>query len=119
MRIWLSSWEWECCGTPFEVGSEVALSVRFGVSEWVADALGPELAETVDAEEMHHEDMNVQLDLDRRSGVVTAIAEVRLTRDQGHPVPGSAQVSAAPRVPWHEEGGPGQSGFLVDIDRHR
>jgi hypothetical protein len=30
-RLWLESWEWQCCGEPFKVGSEVVVACGFAV----------------------------------------------------------------------------------------
>jgi len=115
MRIWLAAWEWACCGEPFQVGSEVRFSLAYGIDEWLADALGPDLAQTVDAREMHHEDEP----LPQRFGTVTAIAAVRLRREGGFPVPGSGQIFPADAVPWSVPEQRPPSGFLVDIDLRR
>jgi hypothetical protein len=112
MRIWLSGWEWGCCGDPFQVGSEVSLGLAYGIDAWLANALGAELAETVDAREMHHEDEP----LPQRMGVVTAIAAVRLRHEGGFPVAGSAQLAPAAAVPWSVPDERPPSGFLVDLD---
>jgi hypothetical protein len=49
VKVWLTDWEWECCGDYFEVGSEVEWGVMPLPQEeraWL-DALGEELLDTV------------------------------------------------------------------------
>jgi len=112
MRIWLASWEWSCCGDPFKVGSNVSFGLAYGIDAWLANALGAELAETIDACEMHHEDDP----LPQRIGIVTTITAVRLRHEGGFPVPGSAQLSPVSAVPWDLPGERPPSGFIVDLD---
>jgi hypothetical protein len=100
-RVWLSGWEWECCGDPFEVGDSVTFMTDRTVDPWLADQLGPQLAEGVSAVEAHHEEVGSE----RVIGVVLAINGValrylerripreRLGRPQ-HDVPSRYQSSA-------------------------
>lgn len=93
-RVWLSGWEWACCGDPFAVGHRVEFSIATrGVSDELKAALGEQLARTVDAMESHHE-ANFP---DRVGGLVTAVCEVtqeflerRELRRPGHGAPPDA-----------------------------
>ncbi|MEV7692719.1 DUF6578 domain-containing protein [Microbacterium sp. NPDC089189] len=98
-RVWLSTWEWACCGEPFAVGDHV----DFGISsreleDWFTQTLGAALSSTVDAVESHHE---VEF-TDRVSGIVTAVhavsqgfVERRELRRPGHGAPRDAVAPAA------------------------
>lgn len=90
-RVWLSEWEWACCGDAFAIGD----SVDFGIETRspvpvLGDMIGPALVVTVDAIESHHEsEFN-----DRIRGRVTAVHAVTLevierrsVRRPGHGAP--------------------------------
>jgi hypothetical protein len=72
MRVWLTPWEWACCGDPFEIGDEVDFGIRSRDPSELVDALGAELTGTVDALESHHEEEYA----DRVRGRVVAVHEV-------------------------------------------
>ena len=56
-RVWLTKWEWACCGDPFCLGDEVDFGIESRtVHPALADVLGPEVLATVDAVESHHEE---------------------------------------------------------------
>jgi hypothetical protein len=90
-RVWLTNWEWSCCGEPFGVGDRVDFGVeRRGPDDWLIATLGVEIARTVDAIESHHEE---ELP-DRIRGLVRAIQSVthdvierRELRRPGHGAP--------------------------------
>ncbi|WP_308289097.1 DUF6578 domain-containing protein [Microbacterium trichothecenolyticum] len=98
-RVWLTQWEWACCGDAFEVGDDV----DFGIATRTPDAslaelLGPALLATVDAVESHHEEEFP----DRVRGRVTAVHaatfevwERRSLRRPGHGAPANAVMPAA------------------------
>ncbi|WP_395245000.1 DUF6578 domain-containing protein [Agromyces sp. MMS24-K17] len=55
--VWLTEWEWACCGEPFGVGDRVewrAVGVRPS-DAWLGEVLGTELAGEVSWAETHHE----------------------------------------------------------------
>lgn len=53
-RIWVSAWQFDCCGDAFDVGSDVRLTVVEPDVEWLSEVLGPEEARRVTASEEHH-----------------------------------------------------------------
>jgi len=71
-RVWLTPWEWACCGDPFEIGDRVDFGIRSRDPEVLVDELGAELTGTVDALESHHEDEYA----DRVRGRVVAVHEI-------------------------------------------
>lgn len=104
-RVWLTNWEWSCCGEPFAVSDRVDFGIEHrGADEWLIDTLGAEIAATVDAVESHHEHEFV----DRVRGRVTAIQAVtqqfverQELRRPGHGAPADA-VAPAPGEEWPE-----------------
>ncbi|MCP2636249.1 hypothetical protein K0817_006655 [Microbacterium sp. HD4P20] len=130
-RVWLTGWEWDCCGDPFTVGDRIDLNVSREVRGWFTEMLGPELADSLDAIESHHDEPGP----DRLTGTVTAIHAVTLEHAERReprpdhpplpepvemgegvwltigprdpwvtviePIPGTAALVPAPGVPWH------------------
>jgi hypothetical protein len=49
VRVWLTEWEWQCCGEDFRVGSEVDWDVMpLQPEEWAnLEPLGEELLDTI------------------------------------------------------------------------
>lgn len=97
-RVWLTKWEWECCGDAFGVGDEIDFGIEIrGPHPALADELGQELAATVDAMESHHEEEFA----DRVRGRVVAVYAVtrevvhrRSLRRPGHGAPLDAAMPA-------------------------
>ncbi|MFG2098325.1 DUF6578 domain-containing protein [Streptomyces sp. NPDC048612] len=56
LTVWLDDWQMQCCGDPFDIGSEVSWTLIDPDKEWLADVLGAGTAATVDAAEDHHVD---------------------------------------------------------------
>ncbi|NLP84022.1 hypothetical protein HF576_09185 [Microbacterium sp. CFH 90308] len=90
-RVWLTDWEWACCGDAFVVGDDVDFGIATrDVASRLSETLGPSLVGTVDAVESHHEEDFP----DRVRGRVTAIhavtrefVERRSLRRPGHGAP--------------------------------
>ncbi|TFD21129.1 DUF6578 domain-containing protein [Cryobacterium sp. TMS1-13-1] len=90
-RVWLTEWEWACCGDAFAIGDEVDFGIETRTPRAaLADVLGPELFATVDTMESHHEEEFT----DRVRGRVVAIHAVtqdvierRSLRRPGHGAP--------------------------------
>ena len=72
-RVWLSDWEWQCCGDAFAVGDEIDFGIEArDPRPALADMFGPALVATVDAIESHHEEERA----DRVRGRVVAVHAV-------------------------------------------
>lgn len=72
-RVWLSGWEWQCCGDAFAVGDEIDFGIEArDPRRALADMFGPALVATVDAIESHHEEERA----DRVRGRVVAVHAV-------------------------------------------
>jgi hypothetical protein len=54
MTVWVGSWQMQCCGKPFRVGSRVSWTLGGADPDWVETMLGADTQETVDAVEEHH-----------------------------------------------------------------
>jgi hypothetical protein len=97
-RVWLTGWEWGCCGDPFAIGDDVDFGIETRAPGGAfAELLGPALAPTVDALESHHE----QEFVDRVRGRVIAVNAVahevierRTLRRPGHGAPANATMPA-------------------------
>lgn len=50
----MDSWQMECCGEPFQVGSQVSWTIGTDDMQWLSALLGPGAGVTVDAFEDHH-----------------------------------------------------------------
>lgn len=72
-RVWLTKWEWECCGDPFGVGDEVDFGIESRTAyPALAEILGPEVIATVAGMESHH----VEEFCDRVRGRVVSVYAV-------------------------------------------
>ncbi len=76
MRVWLTEWEWACCGDAFEVGDDVTMTVT-APPTWIRDTYG-ELGASIDRQETHHEQHAGTSTPERIRGRVRAIDEVYL-----------------------------------------
>ena len=93
-RVWLTEWEWACCGDAFAVGDEVDFGVVTRTPDpSLVELLDSGLIATVDAVESHHEEVLT----DRVHGRVTAVHAVtheveerRSLRRPGHGAPPDA-----------------------------
>lgn len=101
-RVWLESWEWNCCGRPFWPGDTIDLMVDRPINAPLAELLGPYLSQTIDAVESHHEDGGAI----RLTGYVEAISGVvieHVERRVGLERQGSSD-DAAPREYRSQDG---------------
>ena len=101
MTVWVDSWQMQCCGEPFQVGSQVAWTLGDADPDWLEAVLGTD-AHFVDAAEEHHG--GVSEDAAPTRGTVTRIAAVHCLYA---PRPGSDSPVSYP-VPG--------SGVLTDIE---
>jgi hypothetical protein len=128
VKVWLDSWQWQCCGDPFAVGSEVLWDVLPTPPQhkpYLSELLGPELAGTIDFREEHHEDPRFQPRLVPTRGRVESIAAVycqRAPRAGEEPrelfvVPGTTVLEQRERADgWEPEGdGLRFEGYVVEL----
>ena len=54
MTVWVDSWQMQCCGKPFHLGSQVAWTLSAADSGWMDTMLGMHAQQTVDVAEEHH-----------------------------------------------------------------
>ncbi|MGZ0711594.1 DUF6578 domain-containing protein (plasmid) [Coraliomargarita sp. W4R53] len=94
-RVWLTEWEWACCGDPFGLGDELDFGIESRtVYPALADILGPEVLATVDAMESHQEEFPDRV-RGRVAAVYTVTREVierRSLRRPGHGAPPDATM---------------------------
>jgi hypothetical protein len=74
MRVWVSSWQQECCGDPFRVGGEVRWTLHKPDLDFARTVLGDTLAATITHDEEHHGDESD--DTPPTAGTVTAIQSI-------------------------------------------
>lgn len=72
MTVWVDSWQMQCCGQPFHIGSEISWTLRTADLNWLEGSMGRE--QTVDAAEDHHG--AVPEDSEPTHGTVTGIKAV-------------------------------------------
>jgi hypothetical protein len=83
MKIWLEDWEWQCCGEPFAVGSEVEWGLMPLSSEdrlFLIEPLGAETVDGLTHVETHHEDARDPVQPVRVRARVEAISAVYWAR---------------------------------------
>ncbi|MFG2137878.1 DUF6578 domain-containing protein [Streptomyces sp. NPDC048650] len=127
LTVWMESWQMECCGEPFRIGSQISWSLLDADEQWLADVIGAEAAARVDAAENHHGGwMDDSVEQSATTGTVAAIAAVhcRYAPRPGasphthRPVPGSGTLTpltaAERRTPDHGE--LEFTGFLVELN---
>jgi hypothetical protein len=102
MTVWVDSWQMQCCGVPFHVGSQVAWTLGPADSNWLEGLLSPHARQRVDAAEEHHG--GLPDDAEATLGIVTGIAAVHCRFESS---PGSGPATFHP-VP--------SSGVLTDIE---
>jgi len=90
-RVWLTGWEWACCGEAFAVGDDVDFGIETRTPRpTLAEALGPVVVATVDAIESHHEgefDDRVRGRVVAVHAVTQEVIERRSLRHPGHGAP--------------------------------
>jgi hypothetical protein len=93
MTIWIDSWQMQCCGEPFRLGSRVAWTLRAADPDWLAATLGADAQQAVDAAEEHHG--AVPADTVPTRGTVRRIAAVhcRLAPESGSDAPAVGPVA--------------------------
>lgn len=90
MTVWVDSWQMQCCGKPFRLGSQVAWTLRDADPDWL-EVLGTNALRAVDAAEEHHG--RIPEDTAPTKGTVTRIAAVHCRQA---PRPGSDSRSTYP-----------------------
>jgi hypothetical protein len=121
-RIWLTEWEWACCGDAFSIGDDVDFGIRTRTPHLaLSDMLGPELVTTVDAMESHHEEEftdHVRGRVVAVNAVTGDVIERRSLRRPGHGAPPDA-VMPADGEAWAMAGREVGSGVFVGTSPSR
>jgi hypothetical protein len=120
--VWMQGWEFECCGAPFEVGSQVRWllgvadqALRDRVTMDVGDEDGSRLTHYETHHGPDHDD-----ELTYVTGTVATIKAVyRTYDDQGRPVEGTSYAEdRSSAVDFEDDGADGSrfSGYLIELD---
>ena len=123
--VWVTAWELQCCGDPFEVGADIAWSVSEAVDEeWLSATIGNMAGLVTDVERHHDGD-----DIRELRGTVTQITaawcQYQPISRRGRtlvPVHGSETFESRERADgWEPEGADRRFlGYLVEVDQtHR
>lgn len=54
VMVWMDDWQFDCCGEPFSIGSEVSWTIGPADSDLLTDMLGTDTGVAIDAFEDHH-----------------------------------------------------------------
>lgn len=111
--LWLTRWEWGCCGGPLEPGQRVTLSVwpvDDGQRSWLTEVIGADLTAQIDGVEMHHEEDPAP---ERLTGTLARLSTVsmpsRLVHSERPPLPLGALPAARRLI------GPPGSGVYIGV----
>jgi hypothetical protein len=123
VKVILEGWEWQCCGQPFAVGSEVAWNIRPLAAEaraFVAEPLGDAVAHAITHEETHHGDEPLPAPVRARIEAIWLVKWDRAPRPGDasrvhYPVPGTGVVEALSAVDGSETEDDRFEGYLVDL----
>lgn len=99
MTVWVDSWQMQCCGKPFHLGSQVSWTLGDADAEGLEAVLGANGLRAVDAAEEHHG--GIPEDTAPTQGTVTRIAAVHCRHAPRpgsdsratYPVPGSGVLA--------------------------
>ena len=128
-RVWVSAWEMQCCGEPFQLGSTVSWTVTAPSPNRTASVL-PHQEDTAITDVEGHHFVREEWDGHELHGTVRAIQAVvgRFTRSAAHqqlyePVPASAILTSLSeadgeesKIPWHPHNELRFVGYLVDVE---
>ncbi|MGH3427807.1 MAG: DUF6578 domain-containing protein [Mycobacteriales bacterium] len=98
LTVWVESWQHECCGDPFSIGSQVNWTLTDTDLNYVAEHFTPDATVMIDRREVHHGELPD--DAPVTTGVVASIHAVH-TRYAPDPnndrvsttVPGSGKLT--------------------------
>src|SRR4051794_13560809 len=77
LTVWMDAWQMQCCGEPFNVGSQVSWSLAADPGrEFLAIVMGDDVAATVTHREEHH-GCDPRDNAPKTDGVVRSIQAVR------------------------------------------
>jgi hypothetical protein len=113
LDVWMAGWQMECCGTPFQTGSEVSWRLRPATDVgWLDTVLHAGVAATIDATEDHHGDSSTPPTV----ATVVSVATVHC-RFAPQPVSASGVVTpVAEAKKWNGNIGDRRfAGFLVRV----
>ncbi|NED94789.1 hypothetical protein G1H11_05640 [Phytoactinopolyspora alkaliphila] len=125
IRVWVDSWQMQCCGDPFKDGGTVEWTLDAEPDvDWFDTIAGAKLATSIEYQEEHHG--GLPDDAPATRGVVQAIYKLRC-RYTPHPdrngtllvpVPGSATMTQIHHATgWEDHSSESRFvGYVVDLD---
>ena len=125
--VWIASWEMQCCGDPFHVGSQVSWSLRASVDlEYLTTVLGDSMASQVTHAYDHHSIEPIPEGQTMTVRSITAVwcrfAKRTDTDRASYPVAGSGVIEGRTSVTRSREKDEGDLYFvayLVDLGDQR
>ncbi|NDL60378.1 DUF6578 domain-containing protein [Phytoactinopolyspora mesophila] len=125
IRVWVDSWQMQCCGDPIRSGDTVAWTLEAEPDiGWLTSVAGEKLANSIDYHEEHHGGLPDDAPITR--GDVTGIFHVRCAYTEQPdgtgtmlvPVPGSAEVTEVRYADgWADGAGDREfMGYVVDLE---
>ena len=129
MQVWVDAWQMQCCGDPFEVGSQVEWTLyEESDRDWLAAVLGDDVARQITHGEEHHGGLP-----DDAPVTVGRVTRIRAVSSRFGPDPNSVSAAAPVHIPipgtaevvdvdaadgWYTEtDGLQFNGYVVDIER--
>ncbi|MET3960226.1 hypothetical protein ABIE44_000160 [Marmoricola sp. OAE513] len=123
--VWIDDWQWQCCGEPFQVGSEVDWTMSDQPDrDWLVPVLGAELAGSLTHAEDHHGGLE-----NSHAGIAATVQRIRAVSseygpnpDLPHenaisPIPGTGLIEDVAEGTGHHKPGGGRRfvGYVVDL----
>ncbi|KSW14090.1 DUF6578 domain-containing protein [Cellulomonas sp. B6] len=122
VRVWVAAWQLQCCGEVVRPGSVVEWQCGEPDHDWLANAVGPDVAAGITHAEEHHGDPSDTGATVRGTvtGLDAAFCRFGPTEAGGsvlHPVRGSGSLRPVTTATGREQDAPGTSliGYVVDL----
>lgn len=121
VRVWIDSWQQECCGEAWAVGDRVTFTVLRPAADAFAETFPEDSGVTIDWYEEHHPDKRTRLETVEGVIVDAAGVQRRYAPQLGapvnnlYPVPGSALLTPVTKSDGDERRLEGFAGYVVTL----
>ena len=120
VRIWVDSWQMQCCGTALAIGIDASFQVMTPDRSFLSPILGEEIVSAIDwAEERHSPERALHVVAGRVTGIDGAWCRYQLREDgrMYEPVSGSGRTEGLDSADGFENAGDDESfmGYVVEI----